>query len=213
MKKILLIKKKYLILIIIGLILVAFGLSFLIYRNHMINKEKELVAQIKSHYNNYVITNKDTQIFEKTKDEYVKYGNISKDMVLELEDIKIKKSSQEYFKVKNQDYYLYYNDVNKSQKDFIVAIDNNYLIFNKNIKTKDKTKFINSEKYIEINTSFELPIQYMDDENYYVSYLNNIYSIKKDDSIELVDVTNTEDKESEYISIIDYSNLSLDKLK
>lgn len=213
MKKKKIIKCKYLLLIIIGMILVTIGSSFLIYKNYKINKEKQLVIQIKSHYNNYVITNKNAKIYKKSKNKYIKYGKISKDISLQLEKINIKKSSQTYFKVNNQDYYLYYDDVEKIDKIEKTNINNNYLIFNKNVKTKDKTKFNNGEKYIEVDKSFELPIQYMDDNNYYVTYLNDLYSINKSNSIELIDITNTEEKEAEYISILDYSNLNIDKLK
>lgn len=213
MKKILLVKKKYLICIILGLILITFGVSFIIYRNYKINKEKELVSEIKSHYNNYVITNKNSKIYIKSKDTYKEYGKVSKDFNFEVEEINIKNSNQQYFKIKDQNYYVYYKDVNKSDRLENEIVNSKYIVFNKNIKTKGTTRFNNDNKYIEIDKSFELPIQYMDNENYYVNYLNSIYSIEKDDSIEIIDVENTNEEEASYISIIDYSNVTVNKLK
>lgn len=51
----------------------------------------------------------------------------------------------------------------------------------------------------------------MDDKYYYVNYLNEILGIRKDDKLKLVNKENTTDKESEYISIINYDNIYKDE--
>ena len=203
-------KKKYFICMIVGLCLILLGISFIIYKSY---KRSELIKDIKEHYSNYVVTNSNCNLYSFNKDKYIKSGKISKSFELELDNVKIKDDKKKYFKIKDLDYYVYYKDVKNSKENKDKVINSNYLVFNKNIKTKNKTRFNDGNKYIEINKEIELPIEYMDSDNYYVKYLNNIYSIKKDESIEEIDKVNTEEVESSYISIIDYSNISVDKLK
>lgn len=204
------IRKGIIISIIICFILILFSGTIFIYKDL---SKKNYLKNIKSHYNTYVTTNKEGKIYKKSKGKYIKYGKISKNFDLTLEKVTIKNTNQQYFKVKDEDYYVYYKDISKNKNGNKNEMPNNYLVFNKNIKTKKTTKFISNNKYIEINKSYELPIQYVDDNNYYVSYLNNIYAIKKDETIEIIDKENTKENEANHISIIDYSNTSTDKLK
>ena len=47
----------------------------------------------------------------------------------------------------------------------------------------------------------------MDNDYYYVLYLDKLLKIKKSNNINVVDNSNTEEKESEYISVINYQNI------
>ncbi len=202
-------KKKKLVLTIILLSIIVLVLLMGIIIRIIDNKFRE---DIKKHYNTYVKLIDNTNIYKKDKDNYVHIGKISKDFKIELENIDVKKYNDKYFKIKNSDYYVYYLDVKKIDKYNKEEVNPNYLVFNSNIKTNKTTKLIKDNTYIEINKSFEFPIMYMNDEYYFVSYMNDIYKIEKDSVKEVVEVDNTDIKSSEYISVIDYGNTNLDNL-
>lgn len=209
-------KRNIFIFTICLIVLIGIG-SFFAYKSYVKNKqlkeEKRLVTEIKSHYNSYVTILKDTNIYNKNKNEYKISGKISSGFNLELEKTDIKNSNQQYFKIKDDNYYVYYKDVKKIKEYNKNIYSDNYLVFNNNIITGDTTKFINNDTYIEINKSYELPIMYQDENNYYVSYLNNIYGVEKSSIKELVEKENTADAESNYISILNYGTIKTDKLK
>lgn len=47
----------------------------------------------------------------------------------------------------------------------------------------------------------------MDTEYYYVSYLNNLFQVKKGDNDNIVDAENTSDNEASYISVLSYDQI------
>lgn len=194
-------KKNIIILLVVvslALLVVLVGIS---YKN--MKEEKKIVLEISKSYNKYVKLNKDSKIYNKNKKEV---GKISKGYEIELEKTKIRSSSDAYFKISNTNYYVYYKDVEKVKEISKNEISNNYIPFNKNITTKDKTKFYNNDLVLTINDKINLPLLYFDNDYYYAEYIGQIVALKKDEA-SLVDNQNTEEKESEHISIINFSNI------
>lgn len=176
--------------IIIFFLILIFSLFF--YKKYTYKKEKiDKEFEIKSHYNNYVITTNKTKLYRLNNSRYGYYGNIEKNVELELDN----GVEGDYFYIPNVDLYIKYSYVKPI--DSLKNIDNrykNYIIFNENIKTKDVTKFYNNDKILQfsINKSFDFSIIIKDNEYYGVEFNNNLYYIKKDEVVSLYENKNTD---------------------
>ncbi len=111
------------------------------------------------------------------------------------------------FKVKNTNYYIYYNDVKKVDKKMEDNFSNKYLVFNKNVVSKKTVFYKDNKKVLELKEKLNLPLEYMDDNYYYVSYLDKVMQVKKDESVSLNDNNNTSVNEASYISVINYDTI------
>ena len=190
-------KKKSLIIIIVLLLIIGGG-TFLVLK---IKQDKE-IKLVKSYYYKTIYTSKKTNIYNKSKKSI---GTIEKNISFNLDGI-----SNKYFKIKNTDYYLYYEDVkeNKDKKEIKENNSTNYIPFNKNIKSNKKVNLLKEDKTIITLKSINAPIESMDKDNYYISFLNDIYKVKKDKSIKEIDSKNTKEKTSDHISVLFYEFIS-----
>ena len=195
------------IFIIIGLIIISIGIiTYLIIDD---NRLKKIDKTKHNNYNEYVEVINDTDLYKKENKKYIKIGNIKKETKLELDKTDYK---EDYFKLKDTNYYISYKDIKKIKK---INKDNyyeNYILFNKNIITNKSFSLSNN---ITIDEQNEFKLIYQSDE-YYVLFNNNLYSTK--DVKELVDSNNTELVETTSISVFnvnDTANLKekLDYLK
>ena len=149
-----------------------------------IEKEKEIrikienkIKEINSHYNTYVKTNKESILYELKENNYVESGKINKNIEIELEETKIDENTT-YFKIKNLNYYIKYNDVEPIEKININDRYKKYVLFNENVVTKEKTTLYNENGYAyEINESIDLPLIIKDKDKYYVEYNNTLVRI------------------------------------
>ncbi|MBR3146215.1 MAG: polysaccharide deacetylase family protein [Bacilli bacterium] len=182
------IKKSGLIILIVLFLIIIGGLVTLKILNDL--KQKE----IKEYFNKTVSLNKNSNIYYNNK----KIGTNLESIKLELESIKGK-----YFKVKNTNYYVYYKDV-KKEKFEEKNISNNYVLLNKNIKTNKKIDLYEEDKKIFSLNSINTPIEAMDKDNYYISFLNNTYKVKKDKAIKEIKSNNTKEKIADHISVLFY---------
>ena len=124
----------------IGFLAVLVGSILLITDNIKINKqinekklkekrEQEQLEIVKSHYDNYVITNKTCDLYELKNNEYNKVGKISNSFHIFLDSIDIKYDT-EFFKIKDSDNYIKYDCVDKSDEFKIDDRYKNYVVFN-----------------------------------------------------------------------------------
>lgn len=189
--------------ILVILIAISFGvLMVALYFKSNIEKA------INKNYSDVVITSRKTKLYNKNKKVI---GSVNKGYSFNLTKIKKLSTKNQYFNIKDTDYYLYYKDVKTSTKKE-ENDDKHYLVFNKNLKTKKKTKFYNDNKLaISIDRGVNLPIEYMDEKYYYVKYLDNVLQVKKEKNVEVVDNKNTEEKESEYISVLHFNAIYNDE--
>lgn len=201
-------EKKQIILIttILSLIVVA-GSTFAIFKYIDYKKEQErqlLISDIKKAYNKYIITNKKTNIYDKN---LKKVGTIKKGMSLEV--IKSKKEDFAYYQLANTPYYINYKDVNKIKELDTDLKYKNYITLNKNAITKNKVNlYQNAQLAITLDKKIEAPIKFIDNDYYYIDYLNHIFSIKKDEISTVKDYENSTLEEANYISIINYNTLA-----
>ena len=113
-------RKKTFILMIIFLLL-STTLGILIYLDYC---DKKLLKSIKNHYSTNVILKKNSGIYNKS---FKKVGSTYNSITLELENTKINKPKDKYFKIKNSDYYVYYDNLIKM---LLVKILNFIIIIN-----------------------------------------------------------------------------------
>lgn len=194
-------KKSSTKIVIILLVLITISSCVLLTAIYLKNS---LFNNIKNSYNKNVITINKASLYDKNNKII---GSINKGYNITLKKYKIKSVKDKYFNIENTKYYVYYKDVKPSKENKIEENDK-YLVFNKNIKTKKKTEFyVKDKKMISIKDGINLPIQYIDDNYYYVKYLNGILGVKKSKDVEEIDSKNTEEKESNYISVIHFNKI------
>lgn len=201
-------KKWVYVILIIVIIGFGFGIYKIVDNNKVARKkeqEKEIIASIKSHYNNYVKVNKDTDLLEKNDNKYNSVGTVYKDVQFELEDVNIDINTK-YFKIKDLDYYISYQDVEKEEE--LVKNDRykKYLPFNINVVTKNSfVLYDNDEKAIKIDKEMEFPVIINNyDGKYYVEYNNRLLAIKKEDISKTIENKNTDKKNQSRITTLAY---------
>ena len=206
-------KKMYVICITILLIVIILSLVlFLLFRTEDKKEESnnkiQVLENIKSHYNQYVVTNKEVKIYELNNDSYKEVGYISKNIELELLDININENTK-YFQINSNDlnYYIYYEDVDVINN--ITAVSNrykNYIVFNKSIITNDITNFYDEENNLvyKINNTYTLPVIIMEDGKYGVEFNNRLLYVKSEDVVEVIESNNTDLNNSSGVGVLNY---------
>lgn len=190
---------------IIGISIVIALLILIIITTLLVLYTKNEVKQIKSSYNQFIKINKDTNIYDKNKKVL---GKIYKNTELELEKLKKITIKNNILKVKDTNYYIYYKDTKKIKKLNKDELNKNYIVLNKNIKTsKPVTLYKDNKKVLTINNGLNLPIQYIDNNKYYVYYLNKLLEIKKSKNIKEIDNENSKENNTSHISILVYDTI------
>ena len=203
------IKKGRLLVAILIVVIVLGGLGYITYdyikKNNDSLKKEKLIKEINNHYNEFVKTNKETSIYNDNNEEI---GVIGKGIELSLDKESITENTK-YFKVTtfDDDYYIKYQDVDKI--DELSEIDDrykNYIPFNENIITNDKTSFYDGDDNLvfTFNNSYDLPIIIKDDEKYGIEFNNELLYVKKDNVKETKKNNNTDKKNSSGVAVLNY---------
>lgn len=199
--------KKYIFLICVILLTAICIICFLIFD---VNKKTVDTRNdnIKNHYNQYVITNKEAKMYELKDNNYKEVGLISKNIELELLDITIDENTK-YFQINSNElnYYIYYEDVDVINN--ITAVNNrykNYIVFNKSIITNDVINFYdeNNNLVYKLNKPYTFPIIIMDNDKYGVEFNNRLLYIKSEDVKEVIDSNNTDLGNSSGVGVLNY---------
>lgn len=202
-------KKNIVITIIFTVILITAGIIlFINYQNQQkeIKEQQRLeyIEKIKNSYNKYVITKKETKLYNSKKEEI---GKINSDVKIILKDKKIDNINDDYFELELfEDHYVFFEDVKPIEK--LNEKDNyykNYIVFNENCVTEDKTIFYdkNFNYLYEVNNGINLPIYIKEDEYYGVEFNDELVYLKKDE-VDVVSSNNTEEKTAESIPVLLY---------
>ena len=208
-------KKNVKLLIILGIITillcVVLFLIFLENKGKLSNDKNDntnIVENIKSHYNQYVITNTEAKLYNLNNGSYEEIGKISKDIELNLKEINIDEDSK-YFLINSEElsYYVYYEDV-----DIIDNISDisdrykEYIVFNKSIITNNITNFYdeNGGLVYQLNSSYTLPIIILDNDKYGVEFNDRLLYVNKKDVSEVIDEKNTDLSNSSGVGVLNY---------
>ncbi len=198
--------KKWVYALLLALVLLIGGGTYLIIHNKNLAKkeaeEKAILDNIKNHYSDVVKVSKDTSLYDKNNKEI---GTIYKGAIIKLVSEEIKKDTK-YFHIKDLDYYISFEDVEKSSEKKDSDRYKSYVPFNINVVTKDKfTMYVDDSKYITLNEEMEFPVIINNYENkYYVEYNNTLVSIKKDDVSKTKENKNTDKKNQSKMTTLAY---------
>lgn len=193
-------KKKSILLILLLVIIIVGIIIYLIYNQ----EEKNVLKKLNNNYNKYVITTRKTKLYDKNKKVI---GTISKNYELELKEIKKLTLKNKLLNIKDTTNYISYKDIKKTKEITNTNNSKNYIIFNKNIKTDKKIILKQNKKEIILDKGINTPIEYMDEDYYYISFLNSIFKVKKNKSIKEIKNNNTKEKSAEYISVLHYESV------
>lgn len=204
--------KKIRIVIIIFLVMVLiFLVGSLLYKDNLEQKEenkiRNTITEIKKHYNNKVITDKETKLYILNNNNYEEVGMVSDNVVLSLKDININTETK-YFITDtfSEEYYIYYEDVIPSNDTEEVDYRyRNYIPFDENIVTGDITEFYSDGNLIyRFNKSFDLPVIIKEDNSYFVEFNNRLLEVKKDNVVNTYSNNNSEIEKAKSIRVIAY---------
>ncbi|MBQ9071764.1 MAG: polysaccharide deacetylase family protein [Bacilli bacterium] len=184
-------KKKIIIsLFILILIILMSVVGVLIYKNKV----------IKDNFSEYVTTTKKQEIYEYKNSKFNKIGTVNKDIQLKLEKI-----NKQYYKIEGYDYYIYYKNIKETEK---TELEKKYYSV-KSIVTKPTILYKDNKEVINIDKKNIFELLYIEDGNYYVEFMNDIYYIK--DNYEILD---SEKDRLESISFVEFNdNITKDNLK
>ena len=192
---------RYLIYIFIIVFLIS-GWKYYNYQQKKINDIK-LVGIINSHYNTYIKTAKETDLYNNLGEVI---GKINKDIELTLKNLNIDKNTK-YFKVADfKNTYIRYQDVETISN---LSPKNNrykkYIPFNKSVITKNKVTFKDEyDNYLyTLNESYELPIIINDSDKYGVEFNEQLLYIDKNDVEEVID-NNIDSKNVNGVGVLNY---------
>lgn len=205
-------KKAFLVVFLLGLIIIStIGVN-----NYLKNKRKEeLLAnreekynQIVNNYSDYVITTGESDIYTLDNDEYKSIIKVNNGVKLYLDDT-VDDYNDEYFKIKDTDYYINYANVKKIDEFTINQRYKSFIVFNQNVVTNDSFYLYDSEgKYLfNLTEKHSFPIWIKDDDGYYVEFMDQLMFIKKDDVKELVKENNTTAKTTNKVKTFCYHQI------
>lgn len=203
-------KNKIVILLFIALLIISIGIALSLFiiedkKQKELTRQKNIKNEITSKYSQYVETTSKTTIYELKENEYIEIGTLGEKVNIELEDMDITYQTQ-YFNIKGTNYYIEYQNVLPSEKKEVNNRYKSFIVFNKNIITKDITSFYNESDnlYIKINKSYNLPIIINDKNKYGVEFDNQLLYVKKEDIKEIKNATNTKEETRTNIRTLTY---------
>lgn len=189
-----------LLIIVLGIV---FGVSKLL--NSSSNKPENKVINTKKYtYIKYGSTNNKTNIYIKNNNKFDNIGSIEKGIKLEFSEI-----DKNYLKINGFDNQYYIKAENINKEDAIDEIDNrykNYIVFNENVVTNDKTSFYNEDGNLlyTINNSYDLPIIVKDNDRYGVEFNNRLVYVNKNDVKETKNNNNTNKTNASGVGVLNY---------
>ena len=203
-------RKGRIALAVIFFVLLLFGVGSCIghFSNKIFKSSKGIslnVKSIKKEFFPYGKVNKGSGIYFFSNDKYKKIGSFDSEIELSIE----KGNDTEYFKISNfdEEYYVFYKDISKI--DSLSSNDSrykNYIPFNENIVTNDKTSFYdnNGNLLYSFNKSFDLPVIIKRQDKYGVEFNKQLVYVSSKDVKEIINNHNTDDVNTPYIGALNY---------
>ena len=192
--------KPNILLLIIPILIVGIG-GFFFYSY----LQDSTLKNIKKNYNKVIITKNEAKLYNKNKKVI---GSVSKDVKLELEDLKKLSLKNKYYKIDNTDYYIKYKDVKKSKIEK-ENTDNYYLPIALEISSNKQVKLLQDKiTLITINNGVKLDVESMDKDYYYVRFQNYLLKVKKSKNIKETKTNKDIKGIAKSVSVIKYDNIN-----
>ena len=175
-KKIKLKNKKLTLILLIILLLTLTGSGYIAYTIY----QNKMIESIHNNLKTTIKTKKNAKIYDNNKKEI---ATTKESIILELSSIKKK---AKYYKIKNTNLYISYKDIKNNTNLEKEKKENNniYESLQTKIKTKSKIDLIkDNKKTITILKGMTISLESIDDNYYYINFLNQIFKIKKDKTI------------------------------
>lgn len=196
-------------------------------REEKLEKQKQtLIANITANYSEIVYTNKETDLYTKDGNKYVKNGKVGANVKLTLETIKKITEKNEYIKITNieGEYYINYKDITPKEiqydengneiKEELVYRGmgslslryKNYIPFNENLITKETYSIYDTEDNFlyQINGSIERPIIIKKSDKYYFEYFDSLVYVKTEDVEKVENHNNTDQTPTNEMPVLLY---------
>ena len=193
-------KKKIIILVTIIVIItlaITGGIWYKTYQDNLKEKEaqlkkeqeeKELLEKILASYTEKVITTKNTKLYKLDGANFKEIGEISKDVNILLEVIEEPSLENEYFKLRDLEYYVYHDAVRPNEVMQINDDYKNYVPFDTDIITKSGAKlYLDDKEIYTINDELQLAIIIKDNNSYHVEFNGELVEVKKEDVTKTVE--------------------------
>lgn len=177
------IKKKTIFLalvILLATVLLVFGVLY--YKKQ--KDEKDTILSIQNHYSSSVVMSHGN-IYEKRDDHYEEVGRVENTVHFRLNDFQIDDVNDKYFPILDSNYYIYYEDAEKAEEQEATVFPD-YYVSKEEATTKEVTNFYQEGAFVfSLNTSLSFDVIYLHDDFVVVSFLGQIYDLKKEE-VELV---------------------------
>lgn len=205
-------KKKLIFLImVVSIISIITGISLITFsKSTNKNNEKQPkvidLTEVKNKYQPYVKVLKETSLYKKIDGKYVKHGITGENITLLLNVERELPLNEDafYFPLKDMDYYIYYKDIENGESFSENYSYKNYILFNENVITQDKTSFYKDNKLLfTLNEGINIPIIIKDEEYYYVEYANQLLGVKKDE-VSVQETNNSNEDRASSIAVLNY---------
>ena len=170
-------------------------------------RENETKKKIKEAYSENVVISKEINLYKLENKKYIKSGKAFKNVIFNLED---NDNLDGYYKIKNSDYYLYYTDfvetTNTNDDRY-----SNYIYFPSEIKTKEDSKFYNSDGVEVFTLKDGIKLQVLENfaDSYGVVLFDRLVFIKKN-SISSVDELKDTAEVAEQVPVLNYHFIYLE---
>ena len=174
-KKIKLKNKKLTLILLIILLLTLTGSGYIAYTIY----QNKMIESIHNNLKTTIKTKKNAKIYDNNKKEI---ATTKESIILELSSIKKK---AKYYKIKNNNLYISYKIIKNNKNLKKEKKDNNiYESLQTKIQTKSKIDLIkDNKKIITIFKGMTMSLESIDDNYYYINFLNQIFKIKKNNNI------------------------------
>ncbi len=208
-------KKKRIILI---LFIILFILVVIQINNTNIEKEKVIAKQkiipvtrnniekIKENYADNIILKEGSSLYLKDKNIYKKIATVHGKAELSLDPEYI--IEDEYFKIKDSNYYIKYMDTKKidtlSPLSGEYKTYKNYIPYHESIILKNKAKlYLSNNSYYELKEG-TFPILIKNDDKYGIEFNNSLVYVSKEDVEKIISSTNTSKNYTNEIAVLNY---------
>ena len=212
-KKMFLTKKKIIIILLIILFILIIllinekrGKERIITKQKIIPITRNKASKTQENYSDYVILKNRSNLYEKEKNTYQKVATVHGKAELSLDPEYI--IENEYFKIKDSNYYI--KSIDTKKIDTLSPLSGeyktykNYIPYHESIVLKNKAKlYLSDNSYYELKEG-TFPILIKNDDKYGIEFNHSLVYVSKEDVEKIISSTNTSKNYTNEIAVLNY---------